>query len=353
MSANQYRSQLERKRKQRVDAESKAGSFRARESTARAAAASARQAASRTKNESTARSKLREAERKERDAVKAGKDAASWQAKATAYAKDEEGLRRRLEVAEKSEAQSAERRRQRTSRTAARREVAERASLVSRIDATESAVRALQRELPAPEPEKLRVLILGAASEGDLRVGREIKRIRAGVESALHRDQIELDGRPAATTEDLLSGLTRFRPHIVHFSGHSNDDLIVFEDELDAHHEGVVVTAAAFASAVAASDKPPVLVLLNSCRSASQIDELVRIVVPFAIGMSDSIDDADAIGYAAWFYTAIADGQSIAAAHRAGRSALQLAGLPGADLPTLAAAAGFDADDVILVKPTP
>lgn len=40
-------------------------------------------------------------------------------------------------------------------------------------------------------------------------------------------------------------------------------------------------------------------VLLNYCKSASQIDDLVAQVVPFAIGMADSIDDDDAINYAA------------------------------------------------------
>jgi hypothetical protein len=65
--------------------------------------------------------------------------------------------------------------------------------------------------LRAAKPEKLRVLILGAGPAGDLRVGREQKRIRAAVESALHRDLIELDVRPAATTSDLLDGITRFR----------------------------------------------------------------------------------------------------------------------------------------------
>lgn len=109
---------------------------------------------------------------------------------------------------------------------------------------TESAVGSALRQLPAPKPEKLRVLILGASSKGDLRVGREQKRIRAAVESALHRVQIDLDVRSAATTTDLLDGITKFRPHVVHLSGHSNEDLIVFEDEQDKPHEGVIVCCA-------------------------------------------------------------------------------------------------------------
>ncbi|WP_241978710.1 CHAT domain-containing protein [Cryobacterium sp. TmT2-59] len=207
------------------------------------------------------------------------------------------------------------------------------------------------RELRPPKPETLRVLILGASSEGDLRVGREQKRIRAAVESALHRDRIALDVRPAATTADLLDGITKFRPHVVHFSGHSNDDLIVFEDERDEPHEGVIVTARAFAAAIRATDDPPLLVLLNSCRSAGQVDALVQDVVPFAIGMADEIDDGDAISYAAQFYAAVANGQSIHSAHLSGQAALQLAGLDGADLPTLAWSEGVDPAATMLVRP--
>jgi hypothetical protein len=137
----------------------------------------------------------------------------------------------------------------------------------------------------------------------------------------------------------------------VHFSGHSDDDLIVFEDELDEHHEGVIVTARAFASAVRATDDPPLLVLLNSCNSAAQIDYLVESVAPFAIGMADEIADGDAITYAARFYAGIANGQSIHSAHLSGQAALELAGLSGAELPTLAYADEVDPTTAVLVKP--
>jgi hypothetical protein len=352
MSASQYRSQLQRKRKQRVDAEKKAGEYRTKESKKRAEAAKARQAASKTKSDATAKSKLREAERKEKEAETAGKEAGRWQTKAAGYAKEESALQTKLTRAEQSEADAAERRRKREQQQADRLAAAERAVLESKITGTESALDRVLRQLPTPKPEKLRVLILGASSQGDLRVGREQKRIRAAVESALHRDQIDLEVRPAATTADLLDGITKFRPHVVHFSGHSNDDLIVFEDEQDAPHEGVIVTARAFAKAIQATDDPPLLVLLNSCKSASQIDDLVTQVVPFAIGMADSIEDGDAINYAAQFYAAVANGQSINASHLSGQAALELAGLDGAELPTLAWAPDVDPSTTILVKPT-
>ena len=352
MSASQYRGQLERKRKQRVDAEKKAGDYRSKESTKRAEATKARQAAAKTKSEATTKSKLREAERKDKEAETAAKEAGRWQTRATGYAKEESSLQTKLARAERSEADAAERRRKREQQQADRRAAAEKAALDSRISQTESAVDHALRQLPAPKPEKLRVLILGASSEGELRVGREQKRIRSAVESALHRDQIDLDVRPAATTADLLDGITKFRPHVVHFSGHSDDDLIWFEDEQDEPHEGVIVTATAFANAIRATDDPPLLVLLNSCNSASQIDALVEQVVPFAIGMADEIDDGDAINYAAQFYASIANGQSINSAHLAGKVRLELDGLDGAELPTLAWAPDVDPAATILVKPT-
>lgn len=351
MSAKQYRSEIERKRKQRIDAEKKAASYRVKESSKRAQAAQARQSAGRVKSEATVRSKIREAERREGEAVTAGKEAARWQRKAADYAKAEAGLQEKLARAERSEADVAEKRRQRDLQQAERRAAAETAAFDLRVSHAETAVSDVLRQLPAPKPEKLRVLMLGASSEGDLRVGREQKRIRAAVESALHRDQIELDARAAATTQDLLDGLSRFRPHVVHFSGHSNEDLILFEDERDEPHEGVVVNARVFAKAIQATDDPPLLVLLNSCKSASQIDALVEQVVPFAIGMADEIGDADAINYAAQFYASVANGQSIQSAHLAGKVRLELDGLEGSELPTLAWADDVDPATTMLVKP--
>lgn len=347
-----YQGQLDRKRKQRLEAEKKAGEYRGKESKKRAEAAKARRDAGSTKSESTMRSKLREAERREKEAESAGKDAATWQDRAAGYSRDEVDIAKKLARAEQSEAQATERKRTREQQQADRRAAAERRSLETRVAQTEYAVTEALRQLPAPKPEKLRVLILGASADGGLRVGREQKRIRQAVESALHRDQVELDVRPAATTGDLLDGITRFRPHIVHFSGHSNETLIEFEKDVDElHDDGAVVTAMAFANAMKATDTPPQLVLLNSCNSAAQIDDLVVNVAPFAIGMADTIEDADAINYAAQFYAALANGQSIASAHASGQAALELAGLGSADLPTLTWADDIDPSATILVQP--
>jgi hypothetical protein len=73
--------------------------------------------------------------------------------------------------------------------------------------------------------------------------------------------------------------------------------------------------------------------------------------VPFAIGMADEIGDSDAITYAARFYASVANGHSVQAAHDLGRAAVELAGLPDHELPTLACAVDVDSVATFLVKP--
>jgi hypothetical protein len=244
-----------------------------------------------------------------------------------------------------------ERRQRREQDAADRRAAADRAKLLDRVLSAETLVASAVEAMRPPKPEKLRILMLAASSEGDLRVGREQKRIRAAVQSALHRDLVELDVRPSATANDLLDGITGFRPHVVHFSGHGDDDLVVLEDELDTHHPGVVVSAEAFAHAIAATDTPPLLVVLNSCNSAAQAPLLVGQVAPFVVGMPGTIEDGDAITYATAFYAAVANGQSILSAHYSGRAALEMAGLREPDLPTLNSAPDADPAEAILVTP--
>lgn len=346
MNSDYYRRQLLRKQEQQAAAERKAGDARKKEADKRAAAAKAKAAASGTKSEITRRSKHRDAERYEKAANDAAKDAAVAQGKVASLAKDIATLQARLSKAEQDEA-----RKQQAEHAAARRRAdQDHQQLMARLARTEADVSEL-REMRPPKAERLRILMLAASSEGDLRVGREQTRIRRATESALHRDLIEFEVKTSATTDDLLDGLVRFRPHVVHFSGHSSKDLLVFENDVDAPHTGVDVGADAFARTLGAVSDPPLLVMLNSCESADQAARLVERVVPFAIGMSESVEDGTAISYAARFYTSIADGTSLYEAHELGRASLALNGLTGAELPQLFHAADADPGSLTLVVP--
>ncbi|MGR6320352.1 CHAT domain-containing protein [Micromonospora soli] len=199
--------------------------------------------------------------------------------------------------------------------------------------------------------DPLRILYLTSSPLGDLRVDKEVRNVKEAVRAATHRDMVAIEPMPAATGPDLLDGLTRFRPHVIHFSGHGNESMLSF-DGGTALAVGTTMTAATFVSALQAVDQPPRLVVLNACKSEAQLEALTE-VTSAAVGMSDKIKDTAAIRFAARFYAAIAEGQSIASALALSKVDLEIRGISGADLPTLRAASGVDPARLILVKPRP
>ena len=112
----------------------------------------------------------------------------------------------------------------------------------------------------------------------------------------------------------------------------------MLECDLDSPRNGLFVSPEAFARGLGATDTLPLLVLLNSCHSATQLEHLVENVVPFAGGMAHEIDHGDAIHYAARFYAAVANRESTHSAHVQGKVHLAIGGLSGTDLLTLASA---------------
>lgn len=349
MSTEQIHREHNRKIKQQTEALKNASDLHKKEADKRVTASKAEAAATKTNIPSTKKSKRRDVERAVGAANKYGKDAAAQEVKAAKFAAQAADLQKKIVKVQQQEHQRAERQGKIAQRSTDQAAEAERRRVEHRINSTEAKADKALRELSAPKAEKLRILMLGASPEGDLRIGREQAKIRKAVEAAAHRDQVELDVRTSATTSDLLDGISKFRPHVVHFSGHSGDKVIGFEDDVNEHHEGVVVTADAFASACKATDSPPVLIVLNSCNSAGQADALVDRFAPFAIGMLGSVDDTDAILYATQLYAAIANGQPVHYSHLSGQAAVELAGGEH-NIPYLAAAVDVDPTSARLVK---
>ncbi|WP_202867933.1 hypothetical protein [Kribbella pittospori] len=351
-----YRRQYQQKVKQATEAQKKAAESRAKEAAKRQDANKAQTAAQKTNSPTTRKSRMNDATRALTAADKYGKEASELEKKTARYGSEAADLQVKIAKAEQAEADQAERKRKRDEQQRktdelrrAREAAAERHRIDDRLSATEAKADHALRKLAAPKPEKLRVLMLGASPEGDLRIGREQAKIRRAVERAVHSEQIDLDIRTAATTDDLLDGIARFRPHVVHFSGHGGDQIIGFEDDVDEHHVGVVATVDAFASACAATDTPPILVVLNACETTTAAERLVARFAPLAIGMDGEIDDTDAITYATGLYASIANGHSVNSAHMAGKAAVELAG-GEYELPSLVAAVDVNPTAVKLVK---
>jgi hypothetical protein len=256
---------------------------------------------------------------------------------------------RKAEQRKADQARQAEDRRRRDEAAAlARQRSADLAATASLLAATEYRVNARIDAIREPQKEQLRILYATAASQGDLRVDEEMRRVKAVVKAATHREQVNIEYLPAATPGDLLDYLVSFRPHVVHFSGHANESVLVFDDGSGTHGPGTVMSADIFKDVIESTDQAPDLVVLNACKSAAQLTGLLG-KVPMAIGMSDSIGDADAITFATRFYSTLAEGQSINAALTTARTDMKMNGLPDYDLPIIETISGIDPTTVHLI----
>lgn len=201
--------------------------------------------------------------------------------------------------------------------------------------------------LTKPQIEPLRILYGTATPNGELKLGEEIRRVKQAVQASRNSDRIEIQHVSEVTTGGLLDQLSGFRPHVVHFSGHASQDVLVFDDGSPEGAEREVPLEL-FMRAVSALDNPPKLVVLNACDAGVDLEPLLA-AVPMAIGMTAQIGDGDAVTFATRFYRAIADGQSVASALATAMVEMEMNGSPDYELPRLVLAEGVDPALVQLV----
>jgi hypothetical protein len=137
----------------------------------------------------------------------------------------------------------------------------------------------------------------------------EVHQVQQEVRGSKLRDNIEVHYRPAADLDSLIQGLNDLAPAIIHFSGHGNESGVGTDDAKSARPEGKLVSFELLAKAIAATDKPPQVIVLNSCKSAGAKKSFFP-PAKAIVAMGDSIGDLAATGFAAKFYAAIAAGQS-------------------------------------------
>lgn len=313
------------------------------------AAREKRERAGRTSSASTARMNLRSAEQHEKKAAARSKTVADLTKKLADNSKKQADKGKALETAVKSSDRKRDQednRRRQTEKQHAR-QVAQ--MMTPRVIHE-------TRLVPAPQPEKLRVLYLAANPELNLRVDAEVRSVREAIRKALHRDLVDLDHWPAATPEDLLDGLSQRRPHVVHFSGHGAEGFLLFDDaehrdqDVGGDQPGRVVSFDLLARALDSTDQAPTLLVLNACESLTGAEVLLP-AVPVVIGMADSISDLAANAFATRFYAAIADGQSVGSALKQGSVAVDFLLLSEGWKPQVLAREDVNLPDLILVRP--
>lgn len=205
--------------------------------------------------------------------------------------------------------------------------------------------------LPAPQPECLRVLYLTADADPAkrLRVDAEMRSVRRALKMSKYRDLVDLQFFPAATPEDVIEGINDMRPHVVHFSGHGIAEGLLFDNGSVEDPSGRDLGFELLARALAATDTPPRLLVLNACRTAEGA-EIFLPAVPVVIAMAENIEDEAASVFSPIFYGAIASAQSVAVAMEQAKVAMSMKGLADADLPTILAREDVSLEDLVLVQ---
>jgi hypothetical protein len=225
------------------------------------------------------------------------------------------------------------------------------------------------------------ILFLAANPFGTdrLALDQEARAIQSELRRSRHGENFELVMRWTTQPLDLLRELRRFKPTVVHLSGHggrntqnsgrppvvmprrdvvteagSCDDKDVQPGLLFESPDGSAkyVSSTALAQMFDSCGRSVKLVVLNACYSSGHAEALLT-RVECVVGMRGSIGDAAATNFAAGFYGGLGENESVETAFKQGRAAIRLDGLPDSERPQLKVRTGIDADKLILVRDHP
>ncbi|MDJ0703136.1 MAG: AAA-like domain-containing protein [Leptolyngbyaceae cyanobacterium MO_188.B28] len=178
---------------------------------------------------------------------------------------------------------------------------------------------------------KILVLAANPSDTTRLRLPEEVREIREGLALSDGRELLKVISQWAVRPKDLRRAMLKYKPRIVHFSGHgAGEQGLVFES--DAGNSKFID-----ASALSRLFKlcPSVqCVLLNACYSEVQAEAIAQ-HIDFVIGMNSSIGDRAAIKFAVGFYDGLGYGRSIKEAFEFGLLSIDFEGIPESAIPVL------------------
>jgi CHAT domain len=170
---------------------------------------------------------------------------------------------------------------------------------------------------------KILFLIADPSDESRLRLGQELRDIKARLRQEPGKFQIEQ--HESVRVGDITQAIFDVKPQIVHFSGHGKSTgELCFENEVGKVQAVKPDALAAMFKLFAQSIN---CVVMNACYSEIQAKAIAE-YIPFVIGMNDAIGDKAAIAFAVGFYKALAANRSIEDAYEFGCVEIQLQGIP-------------------------
>jgi hypothetical protein len=149
---------------------------------------------------------------------------------------------------------------------------------------------------------------------------------------ATYRDNFRFEQIWAATPEDMLMGILKIKPQVVHFSGHgSEEDGLVMENE---DGQPCLLRADKLSEIFSNFTEFVQCVILNACFSEVQAEAIAQ-YVPYTIAMHQAISDRAAIKFSEGFYTALAEGDDFNQAFRLACTLIEVLDIPQELTPVL------------------
>lgn len=194
-----------------------------------------------------------------------------------------------------------------------------------------------------PEPtqpqQQLRKILFMSANPAEttaLKLTEEMRDIKDTLKSSRDRDDFDFILEPQVNASIIRQRIKEERPEIVHFSGHGGLDTGLAEGIVVNGNDNKpqVIPSRALGRLFEMAKDYVKCVVLNSCYSDTQA-EAIKAHIPHVIGMNDAIDNASARMFSVGFYEALGLGESYEDAFNSGTLAIEMEGLPGADVPIL------------------
>lgn len=184
------------------------------------------------------------------------------------------------------------------------------------------------------------------AGTDPLKLGLEVRTIDERLRKSDLGKRFLIEQQWATRVSDIQDAMLRYKPAIVHFSGHGSiTGELVFEDAAGKVQE---VGAEALGRLFRVFRDDVKCVVLNACWSAMQ-SKAIAAEIGCVVGMSRKVDDRAATDFAAGFYGALGYGKSVQDAFDLGCNQIDLSGLKDADVPRLDLRADVRADQVKFV----
>lgn len=192
--------------------------------------------------------------------------------------------------------------------------------------------------------EKVRILFLSANpwTTSRILVDEEAREIFERLQEGPYRENFELHNHTAIRPIDLQRLLLKYRPHIVHFSGHGSKRQKIILGGTPGR--GKTVDIQGLVEVFALYNQHVRLVLLNACFTRIQARS-ISAVIDYSVGTGKGIGDKAGVVFAGAFYRALGFGKSIREAFGSAKAELGLTRMQRAQGIELFVRDGLNEDD--------